>query len=304
MKKFLVFALSSILVLSTLASQEASSYQIKVSSPNGSPALALASLAEKNPQDYTYVAAEAISAEFANANADFIIAPVNAGAKLYKMGKSQYKLAAVVTWGNLYFASQKNFKIKELKKSELMLFGENTINASVALASLEKNKITPKSVSYLGSAAATQSLLLSDKDAIVLCAEPMLSAARLKNPKITAYSVNELYKKAGGFDGYTQAGLFVKAESAREHPEAVNSFIALAEESCKKCAEDVKAVAKAAVALEILPNAKLAETAIPNCAIRFMSAPEAKPQVEATANLDIKQFGGALPAGDFYYEGK
>ena len=199
MKKLLLLALTSILATVSLSAQEADSYQIKVSSPNGAPALALATLAAKNPENYTFVAAETISAEFANNKADFIIAPINAGAKLYKMGKSQYKLAAVVTWGNLYFASQKkNFKIKDIKKSEITLFGENTINASVALAALQANKITAKSVNYLGSAAATQNLLLSDQNAIVLTAEPLLSAAKMKNSKITAYPVNELYKKAGG----------------------------------------------------------------------------------------------------------
>ena len=301
MKKLLSFALATVLSLSTFA-QNSEMYQVKVSSPAGAPALALATLAEKTPENYTFVAAEAISAEFANNTADFIIAPINAGAKLYKMGKSRYKLAAVVTWGNLYFASQKkNFKLKDIKKSELTLFGENTINASVALAALQKNKITAKSVAYLGSAAATQSLLLSDANAIVLTAEPALTAAKIKNPKITAYSLNDLYKKASGFDGFAQAGLFVRAETIAENPQVVEDFLAKAEESCKKSSTNLSEVVAAAVALQILPNAKVAESAIPNCAIRYLSATEAKKQVEATANIDLKQFGGELPKDDFYY---
>ena len=79
----------------------------KVSAPSGAPALALAAMAVNEPEAYTFVAADTIAAEFAGNNADFIIAPLNAGAKLYKAGKSTYKLGAVVTWGNLYFASQK-----------------------------------------------------------------------------------------------------------------------------------------------------------------------------------------------------
>lgn len=300
MKKILSFiALSSIILLSSLFAQE---YPVKVASPSGAPALALASLAEQNPENYTYIAAETIAAEFAGNKADFIIAPINAGARLFKMGKSSYKLAAVVTWGNLYFASQKkNFKLKDIKKSEVTLFGENTINASVALATLQNNKLTPKSVAYLGSAAATQALLLSDANAIVLTAEPILSAAKMKNKNITSYALNDLYKKSSGFDGFAQAGLFVRAETIEQHPAEVAAFLKLAEESCAKCASDIPAVAKAAAKLEIMPNAKIAESAIPNCAIRFMSAKEAKAPVESTANLDIKQYGGALPAPEFYY---
>ena len=300
MKKSFTLFITSIFLIASLFAQE--SYKFKVSSPAGAPSLALASLAQENPEDYTYVAAETIAAEFAGAKADFIIAPINAGAKLFKMGKSTYKLAAVVTWGNLYFASQKkDFKLKDIKKSGVTLFGENTINASVALFSLEKNKLKAKTVNYLGSAQATQALLLSDENAIVLTAEPALTAAKLKNPKITSYSLNELYKKATGFDGYAQAGLFVKAETAESYGPEVADFLKKAEESCAKCSKDVPSVSKAALALEILPNEKIAEKAIPLCNIRFMRAKEAKNQVEATANVDIKQYGGELPKEDFYY---
>ena len=42
-------------------------------------------------------------------------------------------------------------------------------------------------------------------------------------------------------------------------------------------------------------------SAIPNCAIRYLSASQAKEQVEITANIDLSQFGGSVPADDFYY---
>ena len=300
MKK--IFSLFAVSLLSILAAFAQDSYAIKVSSPNGAPGLALAMLAEKNPENYTYVAAETISAEFAANKADFIIAPVNAGAKLYKMGKSTYRLAAVVTWGNLYFASQKkNFKLKDIKKDGVTLFGESTINASIALSVLEKNKFAPKAVNYLAGAANTQSLLITDANAIVLTAEPALTAACMKNPKITSFPLNDLYKKATGYDGFAQAGLFVRAETIAQHPQAVREYLELAQSSCAACTNDVASVAKAAVALEILPNTKVAESAIPHCAIRYLSALEAKKQVETTAGIDLKQFGGAVPADDFYY---
>ncbi|MCR4822123.1 MAG: hypothetical protein K5873_04525 [Treponema sp.] len=299
MKKIISIILCLSLFLTAVFADD---YVCKVSSPNGAPGIALALLAQENPDNYRYFAAETVPAEFAKAEADFIIAPLNAGAKLYKMGKSTYKVAAVVTWGNLFFASQKkNFKLKDIKKSGVTLFGENTINSSIALSVLKENKINPKKVEYLAGAANTQSLLLTDANAIVLTAEPALSAARMKNKNITSYSVNELYKKATGFDGFTQAALFVRGETLEKHPEAVKAYLAKAEEAVNKCTSDLPAVAKAAAALEILPNAKIAESAIPNCAIRYMSALEAKKQIEKTASIDIKQYGGALPADDFYY---
>ncbi len=300
MKKFLSMLMLAAMLLSCTAC--ADEYVVKASAPNGAPALSLAMLAVENPDNFTFVAAETISAEFANQNSDFIIAPLNAGAKLYKMGKSTYKLAGVVSWGNLFFASQKEgFKLEDMNGATVTIFGENTINASVVKFALEKNGIVPASIEYLGSAANTQSLLLSDANAIVVTAEPALTAAKIKNPAITGYAVNDLYKAATGYDGYTQAALFVKADTIANQPEAVKAFIEAVAASCEKATTDVEALAAAAVSLEILPNQKVAMSAIPGCAIRFLSALEAKEQVETTANIDLTQFGGAVPADDFYY---
>lgn len=301
MKKFLALILSCVLMLGACAAfAEAPAFT--VASPSGAPGLALATLAVQNPENYTFVAAETIAVEFANAEADFIIAPLNAGAKLFKAGKSTYKLAGVVSWGNLVIASQREgFTLEDINGQTITLFAEGTINASVARYALEANGIAPAAIEYLGSAANTQSLLLTDADAIVVTAEPAVTAAKMKNDKVVSYSLNELLLAATGIDGYTQAALFVKAETAEAQPEAVNAFIAQVAESCEKNTTDVAAVADAAVALGLMPNVKVAVAAIPNCAIRFVSAADAREQVEATANIDIAQFGGAVPADDFYY---
>ncbi len=278
---------------------------LKIASPSGAPALGLATIAAESPDQYTFLVAETITAEFANGVADFIVAPLNAGAKLYKMGKSTYKLGAVISWGNLFFASQKaDFKLEDINGAAITMFGENTINSSIALFVLKQNGIVPGSVSYLAGASNTQQLMLSDPEAIVLTAEPALTAARNKKPEIIGYSVNSLYEKATGNIGFTQSGLFIKAELAENSPEIVDAYLALVKESCDKCTTDVEAVAEAAVKLEILPNAKVAMKAIPNCTVRYMAALEAKEQIEITANIDMKQFGGAVPADDFYYGAK
>ena len=224
MKKILAMMTALVLALGLCAFAAAEGADIsglKVTTPGGAPALALAAMAVENPGQYTTIAADTIAAAFAGKEADFIIAPLNAGAKLYKAGKSTYKLAAVVSWGNLFFAAQKEQITEDDLKGSITLFGENTINASVVLYALKENGIEPAEVTYLAGAADTQSLLLSDGNAIVVTAEPALTAARMKNDKITGISVNDLLKQANGMDGYTQAALFVKAETAENNPEAV-----------------------------------------------------------------------------------
>ena len=268
--------------------------------PNGAPALSVATLAAARPDDFTFIAADTIPAAFASAQADFIIAPVNAGAKLFKAGKSTYRLAAVVTWGNLVIASQRdNFSIEDLNGNKLTLFGADTINASVALYALEQKGIVPAQAEYLAGAAETQQLLLQDPDAIVLTAEPAVTAAKIKNEAVISYPVNDLL---GNGSGFTQAGVFVRAETIEANAEAVNECLALIAQSAAKCTEDLDAVAKAAVALEILPNEKVAMAAIPNCSIRYIGASEVKEAIGFTVNIDPAQFGGAEPEDGFYYE--
>ena len=303
MKKILSLVLTALLILGLAVSVTAED-ALKLTAPSGAPALAVATMAAENPDNFTFIAADTIAAEFAKAEADFIIAPLNAGAKLYKAGKSAYKLAAVVTWGNLYVAAQKaGFQLQDINGAKLTLFGENTINASVVLYALKAQGIEPAETEYLAGAANTQALLLSDPEAIVVTAEPALTAARMKNEALTAFAVNELLS-AAGIDGYTQAALFVKPETAEAQPEAVAAYLKQVEEACGKCESDVDAVAEAAVKLEILPNAKVAAAAIPGCSIRYAAAADAKADVEKTVAIDPAQFGGDVPADDFYYEAK
>ena len=300
MKKIIAIVLMLALALTGAAFAEDAA--LTLVAPTGAPALAVATMAVENPDNFTFVAADTIASEFAKNEADFIIAPINAGAKLYKAGKSTYRLAAVVTWGNLYFASQKEgFSADSLQGADLTLFGENTINASVVLATLEAKGITPASVGYLAGAAETQAELLSNPEAIVVTADPALTAAKIKNEKVQAISVEEMMADALGMDGYTQAGLFVRAETLAEKADAAAAYL----ESVREAAgAEVAAMAEAGVALEILPNVKVAQAAIPGCNIRFVAAQEAREAVEKTAAIDLSQYGGEVPADDFYYAAK
>ena len=273
--------------------------------PSGAPAVAVARLAQENPDQFTFVAADTIATAFASGDADFIIAPINAGAKLFKAGKSTYQPAAVITWGNLVFASQKeNFALEDINGAKITLFGENTINSSVALYVLARKGIEPASVEYLAGAAQTQQLLLTDPDAIVMTAEPAVTAAKMKNEAVVSYALRDELKETTGNDGFAQAGLFVKAETLEAKPEEVNAYLQKIREAAAETETDIDAVAQAAVALELLPNEKVAVMAIPGCSIRYVAAPEAREMVEFTANIDLSQFGGEVPADNFYYDAK
>ena len=67
MKKLFIIFLSVLMTLCAIAPIYADDeYSVKVSAPNGAPALAVATLAAEDPDSYTFVAADTIAAEFAN----------------------------------------------------------------------------------------------------------------------------------------------------------------------------------------------------------------------------------------------
>ena len=301
MKKLTAFLFALVLLLSAALAGAEGGFLIVA--PAGAPAMAVAGVWAENPDSVKTINADTIAEAFGSAEADFIIAPVNAGAKLFKAGKSTYRLAAVVTWGNLVFASKaEGFTPETISGKKLVLFGENTINASIALYVLEQKGIVPAAVEYLAGAAETQALLLNgDADTVVVTAEPAITAAKMKDETIVSVPLNSLYSEVTGLDGFTQAGLFVREKTAQENPDLVKEGLEKIQASVSMCESDPETVAKNTVAMEILPKEPVALKALPGCNIRWMTAAEAKEQIETTAAIDLKQFGGELPADDFYY---
>ena len=300
MKK-LIAVIFSVMMILTAAYAGAEDYVIVA--PNGAPAIAVAGVWAENADTVKTINADTIAEAFGSNQADFIIAPINAGAKLFKAGKSTYRLAAVVTWGNLVFASkQEGFTPEMINGSKLVLFGENTINASIALYVLQQKGIVPDSVEYLAGAAETQALLLNgDENTIVMTAEPAVTAAKMKDNSIVSVPLNDMYREATGFDGFTQAGLFVREATFTENPELVSDVLEKIRSSVEMCENDPETVARNVVAMEILPKEPVALKALPGCSIRWMSAADAREQIEKTASIDLKQYGGELPSDDFYF---
>ena len=101
MKKILAMMMALVLTMSLCAFSAAEGADISgltVTTPGGAPALALAAMAAENPGQYTTVAADTIAAAFAGKEADFIIAPLNAGAKLYKAVTFSARNSAGIRW--------------------------------------------------------------------------------------------------------------------------------------------------------------------------------------------------------------
>lgn len=113
------------------ASGEFSSDTVKVFAPDGAPALAIAKFVAENENfgtgktfEYHVVKAENIGGKVQQGAGDIVILPVNAASKLYKANSADpYKLASVITHGNLYLMCSEEITANDLKDKTIGVFG-------------------------------------------------------------------------------------------------------------------------------------------------------------------------------------
>ena len=122
----------------------------------------------------------------------------------------------------------------------------------------------------------------------------------MKNNNIYSISVEELFKEITGIYGFPQAGLFVKADSIKEHKKIVDEFISKARSSAIATSNDLENVAKKAEELG-LGKASILTNAIPKCNIRFTSAIDSKNDILKFIEFDyINSFFGMIDEEFFY----
>ncbi|MDR1795314.1 MAG: hypothetical protein LBR25_07970 [Erysipelotrichaceae bacterium] len=206
---------------------------LQILAPKGAPALSL--LAYENaygPDSLTLVdGSDLLQAAFANPSPEYdvIIAPLNLGAKLMSSGNTEYRLAGVVTWGNLYLVV--NDALADDTSLPVALFGEGAVPEKVLVTALDADSVFgDRDILYLPSVAEVQGQLLAEKSAIGLVAEPALSALLIKAAQSNmSFSIladlQVEWKNATGSSNYPQAGVFVLPKSVSDKADAYSAFI-------------------------------------------------------------------------------
>ena len=283
--------------------------------PDGAPALAIAKFIAEGDDlglghsvDYNVVSSNDISMYLNGAKGygDFVILPVNAASKLYKANaEDPYKMAAVITHGNLFIMSaSENLTAEGLKGQVVGVIGEGlvpdlTLRAALSKAGLSDcietgdsaaaDKIT---LNYFQQASDMMPLLLSGKLSYGLLPEPAATTLETKaaaqGKTFYRLSLQDMYDAESR--EYSQAVLMVKSSVAEEYQGVMSAlgdkFTAAAEWAAANSAEAVNAVNKnitdkeAGFTPSLQPSAVTAEV-IRGCNIRWQGAADAKDDVKA-----------------------
>ncbi len=280
--------------------------------PSGTPSLAFATLFDNNPRvTYEIVSgSQPLIAAFTSGSHDFIVAPVNVGAKLFA-NKAQYKLVKTIVWGNFYLASLTEINsLQDLEGKTITAFSQNSspdIMLKVLLeASGLKDKVT---IEYTDSVTSANSLLMSGKAEIIVSAEPSISVLKTKKD-IYTIDMQEEWNKVSDGNSFPQAGLFVNTnlltDELKENTMAFINVVLSKIEDYKNPETLAASAVKIDTAFETIGVDNL-EKAIPNCWIALKELEEDKAAIEYYAEKLISlglgaQIGEAKPSEEFYLE--
>ena len=293
--------------------------------PDGAPALAIAKFINDNESfgsdatfKYGVVSSEDISLYLNGAKGygDFVILPVNAASKLYAANSDDpYKMAAVITHGNLFIMStDANLNAEGLKGKVLGVIGQGlvpdlTLRAALLKAGLsdciavgDKAAADKITLRYFSAAQDMIPLLKSDQLSYGLLPEP--AATNLENlspdKEYCRLSLQEMYDSET--KAYPQAVLMVKSSIAENYPSVVSGisekFAGNIEWIKNNPADAVSAVnnniAENNAGFTPSLNASTITSAVVDaCNISWQSAANAKADVKAYIN-DILNVGVGL----------
>lgn len=287
MKKILLM-LMMVGVILTGCSTSKSADEMKILTPNGAPALSLVGVYEdvtKNGKINIVEGSDLVSSELMKADSEYdaIVAPINLGCQLLAKGKTDYKLAGVLTWGNLYLVENEG-----VQNNELAAFGEQAVPSMIFKLVKDSNDVMKNAkVTYYNAVSDVQAQVLAGKVQYALMAEPAATATIAKakqNGKTikNIASLQELYQKQTNSKqaGYPQAAIFVKnKEDVKELLVKLDEFTN--KEAVKEDNNIEELVNKIGAETFGVPNAAIAAKTWKNQNIHYQEATAVKDDIQS-----------------------
>lgn len=237
--------------------------------------------------------------------------PTNLASVLYNKTEKKVALGGVNTLGVLYIVADENVgvnSIKDLAGKTMVATGQGSTPEYVLNYLLEKNGLTPGvdvTINYVAEHAEAATMLVSGQAQIAMIPEPFVTTVTTKAPNIkVSVNLSTAWEEANNGSKLEMGCLVVNKAWADANPELIKTFMKKYEESVNNLNKDPKAGAENVVAAGIMTDPVIAEKAIPNCNIVYISPSDAKADLEEYYNIlagfEPKAIGGKIPGEDFY----
>ena len=311
MKKIVMILLIILSFGFVSCTKESAPNEVNIYMPDGTPALALASVLDEgfSYQDTTtnfhIVPAGEIAARVSQDSCDLAIMPTTAAAQLFKKG-IELQLASVNVFGNLYITGTHEISSLEDLKGKVILTTAATTIQMVKYV-LDGNQIPYEESGEAIEGKVALSSMNDASDIIPLLKKAMTQGTEcygvLGEPQVTkAQSVisglkvtvdlQAEYKKITSYDGYPQACLIVKTNFASSYSGYVNALLKKLEGNTSYLNSHLTELPNVFKKYESnLANMSFTEDTITRCNVRLEKAVEVKASVieyvKALAKIDL-----------------
>ena len=254
MKKALLLLIPALLVTGcNHKQQKEEDYKLNLSiaAPSGAPSVCLykyladeSKVEIRSPEE-----ASGIAAYMATGAKDIIILPTNAGVQQIAKNNANYKIAANITFGNLFIAATGHDDDGVMNGDDyVVLIQQNNVPDKLFQYCYGDLNLT--NTHYLTQASNVKNVVATGKNPedsnadvdYVLVAEPAFAAGKSQNANATQYaSIQEVYKTKSGNKEITQASVFVSNSADKEE---VNKFLTALEKDINEFVADPSVIDK------------------------------------------------------------
>jgi NitT/TauT family transport system substrate-binding protein len=319
--KALTLMLSAVLVFSTVLAAGCSSQpkaKIKIAALKGPTGMGLVKLMEENQDLYEitlYDSPDQIVSKIVTGEIDGAAVPSNLAPILYTKTQKKIKLTNLTTMGVLYIVENGDSvkSIADLKGKTIYASGKGSTPEFVLNYILKQNGLEPDvdvKIEWKSDHATVSAAVASGEATIALLPEPFVTTTKAKvtNLKVPVDLTTE-WSKVAGDDSELIMGAFVMTTNIIDTRKAdVDKFLEKYKASVDYVNKNPKEASELIAKYAILPNAAVAQAAIPGSHIVFTSAQDAKKSLEGfftvLMNSNPASIGGSLPDENFYYTGK
>lgn len=263
---------------------------------------------------YTFTmagSADELTPKLLQGELDILAVPANLGAILYNNSQGAVQYLATNTLGVIYIVEKGGNTVTDwnsLKGQTIYATGKGSTPEYALNYLLEQNGLDPASdvtIQWKSEPTEIVAQMAAQDHVIAMLPQPFVTVAQGKFPEMTV--AMDLTKEWEALDNGSQlvtAGLVVRAEFAKEHPDAVATFLKEYAASTQYVNDNVKEAA-ALVGQYNIVDAAVAEKAIPACNIVCVTGDEMKTALsgyfQVLFDQNPKAVGGKMPGDDFYY---
>lgn len=246
-------------------------------------------------------------------NGDYQIAavPTNLAATLYNKTEGKVILGAVNTLGTLSIVADKSENINsmaDLNGKTIYATGQGSTPEYVLNYLLDKNGLTPGTdvtIEWFGEHSEAAAKLASGEGSIAMLPQPFATATLAKNENLkVAVDMTDAWEKATDGTKLEMGCVVVNKEWAEKNPTIVKKFMEAYKTSVETINVADERAANDVVEAKIMDNQQMAQKAIPNCSIVFITPSDAKGDLQKyfdiLASFEPKSVGGKAPGEDFY----